>query len=105
MEVYSLLACCWHGLGVKRQAGKRGNAVHTPLCVLCAFQKCQKVMNVLPAQYVIVFERGVALTVKSQVDPNGEHVILTAAVYSVRELSQQVILHLLWRPYILVSHQ
>jgi len=50
---------------VKRQVGKSENAEHTPLCVLCAFQKCQKVtedMNVLPAQYAIVFERGMALT-------------------------------------------
>jgi hypothetical protein len=50
------------------------------------FSKCQKVtegMNVLPAQYVIVFERGMALTVCSQVEPNGEHVIVTAAVYIV----------------------
>ena len=83
---------------MKRQADKRGNSIHTPLCVLYAFEKYQKVtegMNVLPAQYVIVFERGMALSVYSQVEPSGEHVILTAAVYSVRELSQQVILHLL----------
>jgi len=59
-------------------------------------------MNILWAQYVIVFERGMAL---SQVEPSGEYVILTAAVYSGRELSQQVILHLLYRPYSLVSHQ
>lgn len=83
IEVSRLLACCWHGLGVKRQADKRGSAVHTHLCVLCAFQKCQKVtedMNVLSTQYVIVFERGISLTAKSQVEPSGEHVILTAAL-------------------------
>jgi len=62
-------------------------------------------MNILPAQYVIVFESGMVLTVCSQVEPSGVHVILTAAVYIVRELSQQVILHLLYRPYSLVSHQ
>jgi len=40
-------------------------------------------MNILPAQYGIVFERGMALTDCSQMEPSGEHVILTAAVYIV----------------------
>ena len=61
-------------------------------------------MNILRAQYVIVFERGMGLSVYSQVEPSGEYVILTAAVYSGRELTQQVILHLPYRPYSLVSH-
>lgn len=71
---------------VRRQASKGGSTVHTPLSVVCLFQKCPQWLQLwMYFQQSKYFWKWYSAARLCQSESSSNDIMLSAAVYSVRE--------------------